>query len=84
MPVEDKGNAMPSERERLFEILKANQGAGGLTAEQMITKLTEYDALVATKKMPAYALASTVTAAVSAIASAVAAYFSYAALHISH
>jgi hypothetical protein len=47
-------------------------------------RLAEYDALIATKRLPHYALLSTIVAAISAIASAAAAYFAYAVLHMSH
>ena len=54
---------------------------GTLTAVEKIKILVEYDAFVATKKLPLYALLSTIVAAISAIASAAAAYFAYATLH---
>jgi hypothetical protein len=46
--------------------------------------LAEYDAAKATSRMPLYALISTTIAAISAIASAAAAYFAYASLHVPH
>ena len=75
---------MSKERDRLVEILDGQIRAGTLSATDRITMLAEYDASSATKRMPVYALLSTIVAAISALASAAAAYFAYAALHISH
>jgi hypothetical protein len=73
-----------NERERLEQMLKAQLGTGQLTQREMITTLVQYDAAYATKVMARYALASTVVALISATSSAAAAYFAYAALHVSH
>jgi hypothetical protein len=85
MPVVgDNGGGMSEEREKLAKVLDGQFKGGTLSSVEKIKVLAEYDALVATKRLPFYALLSTIAAAVSAIASAAAAYFAYAALHISH
>jgi hypothetical protein len=75
---------MTNERNRLDEILESRFNGGTLSQIDRIKILAEYDALAATKRLPFYALLSTIVAAISAIASAAAAYFAYAALHVSH
>jgi len=69
-----------NDRDRLAEILENQFSGGTLSSINKIKMLAEYDALVATKRLPLYALLSTVVAAISVIASAAAAYFAYAAL----
>lgn len=64
--------------------LEADRGAGMVTEQDMRVQLANFDALEATQAMPIYALVSTVAAMISAMASAAAAYFAYAALHVPH
>jgi hypothetical protein len=65
-------------------MLKKQFDAGNANKLELITTLVQYDAAYATKVMARYTLASTIIAAISATASASAAYFAYAALHVSH
>ena len=71
-------------RNRLEEMLQKQYDAGGISETEMITTLVQYDASYATKVLARYTLASTIIASLSAIASAAAAYFAYAALHVPH
>jgi hypothetical protein len=74
-----------SKARKLYAAELESERKVGLVSEQVMRKqLVEFDALEATKVMPLYALISTTVAALSAIASAAAAYFAYAALHVSH
>jgi hypothetical protein len=75
---------MANDRDQLAEILENQFRGGTLSSINKIKMLAEYDALVATKRLPLYALLSTVVAAISAIASAAAAYFAYASLYFPH
>jgi hypothetical protein len=72
---------MPTTREIIVRQLEARGQAGEMPFEEVYKRLAEYDALVATSKLPRYALLSTIVAAISAIASAAAAYFSWVATH---
>ena len=74
---------MTSQRDRLEQMLKNQLEAGTASQRDMITTLIQYDAAYATKVMARYTLASTIVAMISAISSAAAAYFAYAALHVS-
>jgi hypothetical protein len=75
---------LTKERDEL-EAMLHNQFRGGTASKgEMITTLVQYDAAYATKVIARYTLASTIIAAVSATASAAAAYFAYAALHTPH
>jgi hypothetical protein len=75
---------MNKERDELAAMLK-NQFDGGTVGHgELITTLVQYDAAHATKVIARYTLASTIIAAISATSSAAAAYFAYAALHVSH
>jgi hypothetical protein len=68
-----------------FENWLNNMFRGGTLSVVDRTKLlADYDAAKATSKMPVYAMISTAVAAVSAIASAAAAFFAYASLHVRH
>jgi hypothetical protein len=58
--------------------------AGEVDERMILQTLAEFDAAEATARLPIYALVSTALAAVSAIASALAAYFAPAALHVPH
>jgi hypothetical protein len=73
-----------NDRDKFADTLEKMFRGGTLNSIDKMKLLTEYDALVATKRLPLYALLSTVVAAVSAIASAAAAYFAYASLHTPH
>jgi hypothetical protein len=75
---------MTKERDQLEAMLKKQFEGGTANRLDLITTLVQYDAAYATKVMARYALASTIIGAVSAIASASAAYFAYAALHVPH
>jgi len=75
---------MTKERDRLEELLNGQYAGGTLSTKELITTLVQYDAAHATKVMARYTLASTIIAAISAAASASAAYLSYAALQIAH
>jgi hypothetical protein len=72
------------ERDRLEQMLKNQFDGGTVSQRDMITTLVQYDAAYATKVMARYTLASTIVAMISAISSAAAAYFAYAALHLPH
>ena len=72
---------MTKERDAYKAMLDRSLEVGQLSYLDRPKLLAEYDALIATKRLPVYALLSTIVAAVSAIASAAAAYFAYASLH---
>jgi hypothetical protein len=86
MPVGDKGRSTMSNRQRdeLAETYEKYFQGGQMTRVDIIKALSEYDATYATIRMARYSLLSTIVAAFSATASAAAAYFAYAALHVSH
>jgi hypothetical protein len=71
---------MSDERKKLLNMLNEEFNAGRVDRKDILRQMAEYDALVATRRMPVYALLSTMVAAISAIASATAAYFAYLAL----
>jgi hypothetical protein len=58
--------------DKLAEILENRFSGGTLSSIDRIKILAEYDALVATKRLPLYALLLTIVATISAIASAAA------------
>ena len=68
---------MTDDREEFIRHLIARYKAGELGKDHMLQGIADYDALTATKRMRLYALLSTMAAAISALASAVAAYFAY-------
>ena len=72
---------MTDEREEFVRHLIARYKAGSLEKDYVLQGIAEYDALAATKRMRLYSLLSTIAAAVSALASAVAAYFAYLGVH---
>ncbi len=75
---------MSKARNRLAAMLEDQRKSGMVNDQMILEKLAEFDAAEATARLPFYALVSTVMAAISAIASAAAAYFSYAALSVPH
>jgi hypothetical protein len=66
-----------ADRKQYAEYLENRYDHGGITRVDLMRALAEYDALIATKRMPYYALLSTIFAAISAVASAVAAHLTY-------
>ena len=72
---------MTDDREEFIRHLIARYRAGALEKDYVLQGIAEYDALAATKRMRLYSLLSTIAAAVSALASAVAAYFAYLGVH---
>jgi hypothetical protein len=72
---------MTDDREEFVRHLIARYKAGSLEKDYVLQGIAEYDALAATKRMRLYSLLSTIAAAVSALASAVAAYFAYIGVH---
>lgn len=72
---------MSDDREEFVRHLIARYKAGSLEKDYVLQGIAEYDALAATKRMRLYSLLSTIAAAVSALASAVAAYFAYLGVH---
>jgi hypothetical protein len=70
---------LSKKRKELEARLEAKRKVGMENEETIFDKLAQYDALEATQRMRVYALISTAIAAISVIASAVAAYFAYAA-----
>ena len=72
---------MADEREEFVRRLIARYKAGELNKDHILQGLADYDALSVTKRMRLYALLSTIAAAISALASAVAAYFAYLGVH---
>jgi hypothetical protein len=75
---------MTKEREQLEAVLKGQFESGTANRLELITTLVQYDAAHATKVMARYTLASIIVATISALSSAAAAYFAYAALHVPH
>jgi hypothetical protein len=73
--------AMTDDREAFIRHLIARYKAGELGQDHVLQGIADYDALTVTKRMRLYALLSTIAAAVSALASAVAAYFAYLGVH---
>jgi hypothetical protein len=74
---ESLGCDLTDDREEFIRHLIARYKAGELGKDHMLQGIADYDALTATKRMRLYALLSTMAAAISALASAVAAYFAY-------
>ena len=72
---------MTDDREEFVRHLIARYKAGSLEKDYVPQGIAEYDALAATKRMRLYSLLSTIAAAISARASAVAAYFAYLGVH---
>lgn len=72
---------MTDDREEFIRHLIARYKAGSLEKDYVLQGIAEYDALAATKRMRLYSLLSTIAAAISALASAVAAYFAYLGVH---
>jgi hypothetical protein len=73
--------SVTDDREEFVRHLIARYKAGSLEKDYVLQGIAEYDALAATKRMRLYSLLSTIAAAVSALASAVAAYFAYLGVH---
>jgi hypothetical protein len=73
--------AMTDDREAFIRHLIARYKAGELGQDHVLQGIADYDALTVTKRMRLYALLATIAAAVSALASAVAAYFAYLGVH---
>jgi hypothetical protein len=76
----ERGN-MTDDREEFIRHLIARYKTGLLEKDYVLQGIAEYDALAATKRMRLYSLLSTIAAAISAMASAVAAYFAYLGVH---
>ena len=72
---------MTDDREEFVRHLIARYKAGSLEKDYVLQGIAEYDALAATKRMRLYSFLSTIAAAISALASAVAAYFAYLGVH---
>jgi len=68
---------LTDDREEFIRRLIARYNAGELGKDHMLQGIAEFDALAATKRVRLYSLLSAIAAAVSALASAAAAYFSY-------
>jgi hypothetical protein len=68
---------MSDDREEFIRHLIARFNAGELEKDHLLQGLAEFDAFAATKRMQQYSLVSTIAAAISALASAGAAYFTY-------
>lgn len=68
---------MTDDREEFIRRLIARYNAGELGKDHMLQGIAEFDALAATKRVRLYSLLSAIAAAISALASAAAAYFSY-------
>jgi hypothetical protein len=62
------------DRDQYVQMLEGMRRGGTLGETDMLKAIAEYDALMATKALPVYALLSTIAAAISAIASAAAAF----------
>ena len=71
------GCDLTDDREEFIRHLIARYKAGELGKDHVLQGISDYDALTVTKRMRLYALLSTIAAAISALASAVAAYFAY-------
>ena len=72
---------MTDDRDEFLRHLIARYKAGELGKDHVLQGIAEFDALAATKHMRLYSLLSTIAAAISALASAVAAYFAYLGAH---
>jgi len=72
---------MTDDREAFVRHLIARYKAGELGQDHILQGIADYDALTVTRRMRLYALLSTIAAAVSALASAVASYFAYLGVH---
>jgi len=72
---------MTDDREAFIRHLIARYKAGELGQDHVLQGIADYDALSVTRRMRLYALLSTIAAAVSALASAAAAYLSYISVH---
>ena len=72
---------MAEDREEFVRHLIARYKSGSLEKDYVLQGIAEFDALAATKRMRLYSLLSTIAAAISALASAVAAYFAYLGVH---
>src|SRR5260370_6189764 len=82
-PLRINGEALVTKAKiRLEEMLQTQYDGGRISETEMITTLVQYDAAYSTKVLARHTLPSTIIASVSAMASAAAAYFAYAALHI--
>jgi hypothetical protein len=68
---------LTDDREEFIRRLIARYNAGELGKDHMLQGIAEFDALAATKRVRLYSLLSAIAAAVSALASAAAAYFTY-------
>jgi hypothetical protein len=68
---------LTDDREEFIRRLIARYNAGELGKDHMLQGIAEFDALAATKRVRLYSLLSTIAAAISAMASAAAAYFAY-------
>jgi len=68
---------LTDDREEFIRRLIARYNAGELGKDHMLQGIAEFDALAATKRVRLYSLLSAIAAAVSALASAEAAYFTY-------
>jgi hypothetical protein len=68
---------LTDDREEFIRRLIARYNAGELGKDHMLQGIAEFDALAATKRVRLYSLLSAIAAAISALASAAAAYFSY-------
>ena len=72
---------LTDDREEFIRRLIARYNAGELGKDHLLQGIAEFDALAATKRMQLYALFCTMAAAISALASAAAAYFAYLGIH---
>lgn len=72
---------MTDDREEFIRHLIARYKAGELGKDHVLQGIADYDALAATKRMQLYSVLSTMAAAISALASAVTAYFVYLGVH---
>jgi hypothetical protein len=68
---------LTDDREEFIRRLIARYNAGELGKDHMLQGIAEFDALAATRRVRLYSLLSTIAAAISAMASAAAAYFAY-------
>jgi hypothetical protein len=68
---------LTDDREEFIRRLIARYNAGELGKDHMLQGIAEFDALAATRRVRLYSLLSTIAAAISALASAAAAYFTY-------
>jgi hypothetical protein len=68
---------MRGERTEYLAALTKQFEGGSLSQTQLLKAMADYDAAAATKRLPLYALLSTIAAAASAIASAVSVFFAY-------